>query len=189
VPLTLARLPADTDFAVIEIGMNHPGEIAPLARMARPHVALITTIAPAHLEAFGSSKASPAKRPPSSPAGTPAAWRSCRRSATAPILAEAAQSARARLQLWHRRQGNRLADAHPGRRHRRPVPSRPARACSRWPPRPHFALNALAAWRWRGRWGWISRSPRRTLAAGRPPPGAARANASCLDPVEDRPLT
>ncbi len=54
VPLTLARMPADTDFAVIEIGMNHPGEIAPLARLTRPHVALITTVAPAHLEAFGS---------------------------------------------------------------------------------------------------------------------------------------
>lgn len=54
VPLTLARLPADTDFAVIEIGMNHPGEIAPLARLARPHVALITIVAPAHLEAFAS---------------------------------------------------------------------------------------------------------------------------------------
>ncbi len=53
VPLTLARMPADTDFAIIEIGMNHPGEIAPLSRMARPHVALITTVAAAHLEAFG----------------------------------------------------------------------------------------------------------------------------------------
>jgi UDP-N-acetylmuramoyl-tripeptide--D-alanyl-D-alanine ligase len=52
VPLTLARMPADTDFAVIEIGMNHPGEIAPLARMSRLHVALITIVAPAHLEAF-----------------------------------------------------------------------------------------------------------------------------------------
>lgn len=52
VPLTLARMPADVDFAVIEIGMNHPGEIAPLARMARLDVALITTVAPAHLEAF-----------------------------------------------------------------------------------------------------------------------------------------
>lgn len=52
VPLTLARMPADTDFAVIEIGMNHPGEIAPLARLARPHVAMITTVAAAHLEAF-----------------------------------------------------------------------------------------------------------------------------------------
>ncbi len=53
VPLTLSRMPAATDFAIIEIGMNHPGEIAPLSRMARPHVALITTVAAAHLEAFG----------------------------------------------------------------------------------------------------------------------------------------
>lgn len=52
VPLTLARMPADTEFAVIEIGMSNPGEIAPLARLARPHVAMITTVAAAHLEAF-----------------------------------------------------------------------------------------------------------------------------------------
>ncbi|WP_298565853.1 UDP-N-acetylmuramoyl-tripeptide--D-alanyl-D-alanine ligase [uncultured Aliiroseovarius sp.] len=52
VPLTLARMPQDAEFAVIEIGMNHPGEIGPLARMARPHVALVTTVAAAHLEAF-----------------------------------------------------------------------------------------------------------------------------------------
>lgn len=52
VPLTLARMPADTEYAVIEIGMNHPGEIAPLSKMAQPHVALVTTVAPAHLEAF-----------------------------------------------------------------------------------------------------------------------------------------
>ena len=54
VPLTLARMPQDADFAVIEIGMNHPGEIAPLSRMAAPHVVMITTVAPAHLEAFES---------------------------------------------------------------------------------------------------------------------------------------
>lgn len=54
VPLTLARMPADTDFAILELGMNHPGEIEPLARLARPHVAMITTVAAAHLEAFGS---------------------------------------------------------------------------------------------------------------------------------------
>ena len=53
VPLTLARMPRNTAYAVIEIGMNHPGEIAPLARLARPHVAMVTTVAPAHLEAFG----------------------------------------------------------------------------------------------------------------------------------------
>lgn len=52
VPLTLARMPADTEFAVIELGMNHPGEIAPLSRQARPHVALVTTVAAVHLEAF-----------------------------------------------------------------------------------------------------------------------------------------
>ncbi|WP_227271435.1 UDP-N-acetylmuramoyl-tripeptide--D-alanyl-D-alanine ligase [Roseobacter weihaiensis] len=52
VPLTLARMPQDTEYAVIEIGMNQPGEIAPLARMAAPHVALVTTVAAAHLEAF-----------------------------------------------------------------------------------------------------------------------------------------
>ncbi|WP_299303371.1 UDP-N-acetylmuramoyl-tripeptide--D-alanyl-D-alanine ligase [uncultured Litoreibacter sp.] len=52
VPLTLARMPRETDYAVIEIGMNHPGEISPLAQMADLDVALITIVAPAHLEAF-----------------------------------------------------------------------------------------------------------------------------------------
>ncbi len=52
VPLTLARLPADCDFAVFEIGMNHPGEIRPLVKMVRPHVALVTMIAAAHLGHF-----------------------------------------------------------------------------------------------------------------------------------------
>ena len=50
VPLTLARMPPESEFAVIEIGMNHPGEIAPLAQLARPHVAIVTTVAAAHLE-------------------------------------------------------------------------------------------------------------------------------------------
>src|ERR1700729_1330191 len=54
VPLSLARLPADARYAVLEMGMNHSGEIAPLSRLARPHVALITTIAPVHLEFFDS---------------------------------------------------------------------------------------------------------------------------------------
>ena len=52
VPLTLARMPADTEFAVIEIGMNHPGEIALLTKMAAPDVAMVTTVAEVHLEAF-----------------------------------------------------------------------------------------------------------------------------------------
>ncbi len=54
VPLTLARMPADTAFGVFEIGMNHPFEILPLTGMARPHVAVITTVEPVHLEHFRS---------------------------------------------------------------------------------------------------------------------------------------
>lgn len=52
VPLTLARMPQDCDYAVFEIGMNHPGEIRPLVKMVRPHVAIVTLIAAAHLGFF-----------------------------------------------------------------------------------------------------------------------------------------
>ncbi|MEL6679475.1 MAG: UDP-N-acetylmuramoyl-tripeptide--D-alanyl-D-alanine ligase [Pseudomonadota bacterium] len=52
VPLTLARMPRQAEFAVIEIGMNAPGEIAPLSRLARPHAAIITTVAAVHAAAF-----------------------------------------------------------------------------------------------------------------------------------------
>jgi UDP-N-acetylmuramoyl-tripeptide--D-alanyl-D-alanine ligase len=52
VPLTLARMPVDCDYAVFEIGMNHPGEIRPLVKMVRPHVAIVTMIAAAHLGFF-----------------------------------------------------------------------------------------------------------------------------------------
>jgi UDP-N-acetylmuramoyl-tripeptide--D-alanyl-D-alanine ligase len=54
VPLSLARCPSSARYAVFEIGMNHAGEIAPLSRLVRPHVAVITTIAPVHLEFLGS---------------------------------------------------------------------------------------------------------------------------------------
>ncbi|WP_407050323.1 UDP-N-acetylmuramoylalanyl-D-glutamyl-2,6-diaminopimelate--D-alanyl-D-alanine ligase [Methyloraptor flagellatus] len=54
VPLTLARMPADADFGVFEIGMNHAGEIRPLTKMVRPHVAIVTKVAPVHLEHFDS---------------------------------------------------------------------------------------------------------------------------------------
>ncbi len=52
VPLTLSRMPVDSHYAVIEMGMNHAGEIGPLSKLARPHVALITNIEPVHLESF-----------------------------------------------------------------------------------------------------------------------------------------
>ena len=53
-PLSLARLPMETEFAVFELGMNHAGEIRPLSRLVRPHVATVTTVAPAHLGFFES---------------------------------------------------------------------------------------------------------------------------------------
>ncbi|MET0277482.1 MAG: Mur ligase family protein, partial [Pseudorhodoplanes sp.] len=54
VPLSLSRCPADARFAVFELGMNHPGEIGPLSRMVEPDIAIITTVAPVHLEYFKS---------------------------------------------------------------------------------------------------------------------------------------
>lgn len=57
VPLTLARFPETAAYGVFEIGMNHAGEITPLVQMVRPHVAIITTVAPVHLEYFGSVEA------------------------------------------------------------------------------------------------------------------------------------
>lgn len=52
VPLTLARMPRTVQRAVFEIGMNAPGEIAPLSKMVRPHAACVTTVGPVHIEAF-----------------------------------------------------------------------------------------------------------------------------------------
>lgn len=52
VPLSLARLPRHADYAVFEIGMNHAGEITPLTQLVRPHAAIITTVAPVHIEFF-----------------------------------------------------------------------------------------------------------------------------------------
>src|SRR6187401_1556618 len=57
VPLSLARCPASAKYAVLEMGMNHAGEIAPLTKLVRPHVAIITTVEPVHLEFFPSVEA------------------------------------------------------------------------------------------------------------------------------------
>src|SRR5947209_10930500 len=57
VPLSIARMPRDAAFAVLEMGMNNRGEIRALTRQVRPHVALITAIAPAHIENLGSEEA------------------------------------------------------------------------------------------------------------------------------------
>lgn len=107
VPLTLARLPEDAKFAVIEIGMNHAGEIAPLTRLARPHLALITTIAAVHLEYLGSIEAIAREKArifdglePGGVAVIPSGL------STTPILAEAAKTRAGRIISF----GDDLAD-------------------------------------------------------------------------------
>ena len=57
VPFSVASLPREARYAVFEIGMNHFGEIRNLVSFVRPHIALVTTIAPAHLEFFGNCEA------------------------------------------------------------------------------------------------------------------------------------
>jgi UDP-N-acetylmuramoyl-tripeptide--D-alanyl-D-alanine ligase len=56
VPLSLARMPRETEFGVFEMGMNHAGELSALTQFVRPHVAIITTIAPAHIEHFANEE-------------------------------------------------------------------------------------------------------------------------------------
>jgi UDP-N-acetylmuramoyl-tripeptide--D-alanyl-D-alanine ligase len=61
VPLTLARMPAETEFGVFEIGMNHAGEIRPLTRMVRPHLAIVTNVLPVHVGNFPDGETGVAK--------------------------------------------------------------------------------------------------------------------------------
>ncbi len=56
-PLSLARMPADTEYGIFELGMNHAGEITPLSRLVQPDVAIVTTVEAAHLEHFASVEA------------------------------------------------------------------------------------------------------------------------------------
>jgi len=57
VPLSLARMPRDTRYGIFEMGMNHPRELAALTQFVRPHIAIVTTVAPAHQEFFASVEA------------------------------------------------------------------------------------------------------------------------------------
>jgi UDP-N-acetylmuramoyl-tripeptide--D-alanyl-D-alanine ligase len=62
VPLSLALIKPDAQFAILEIGMNNPGEIAPLSQLVRPHIGVITNIAPAHIGHMGSLDAIAAEK-------------------------------------------------------------------------------------------------------------------------------
>jgi UDP-N-acetylmuramoyl-tripeptide--D-alanyl-D-alanine ligase len=61
VPLTLARMPRDTERAIFEVGMNHAGEIDPLVKMVQPQAVAITTVAPVHIENFADGEAGVAR--------------------------------------------------------------------------------------------------------------------------------
>ncbi|MGI3170768.1 UDP-N-acetylmuramoyl-tripeptide--D-alanyl-D-alanine ligase [Pseudooceanicola sp. C21-150M6] len=107
VPLTLARMPRDTELAVIEIGMNHPGEIAPLARLARPHVAMITTVASAHLEAFENIEGIAREKASIFSGLMPEGWAIVNGDLpTTPILLEAASAAGAKVLTFGEKPAN-----------------------------------------------------------------------------------
>lgn len=190
VPLTLARMPADAAFAVIEIGMNHPGEIAPLARLARLDVAVITTVAPAHLEAFesidGIAREKASILDGLHPGGTailPADL------AVTPILLARAAELGARVVTfgatpgadWHLDAARVTADAtiieasHAGERRLFKVMS----------PGRHFAANALAVLAVAEALGLDGAVAACDIARWAPPPGRGTRERIVLDPVDE----
>ncbi len=189
VPLTLARMPADTEYAIIEIGMNHPGEIAPLARMARPDVAIITTVAPAHLEAFadlnGIAREKASIFDGLAPGGTAIFHGDLE---TSPILEAAARASGARLVSFgegrsahHRLTRLRIVDQ---------VSVAEARA---WrdeilfkiaAPGRHFAVNALAVIACAGALGLDRALTLSDLARWAPVSGRGQRETIALDPVD-----
>jgi UDP-N-acetylmuramoyl-tripeptide--D-alanyl-D-alanine ligase len=117
VPLTLARMPVETRRAIFEIGMNAPGEIAPLSRFVAPHAACVTTVGPVHIEAFSDGEAGVAREKAAIfqglvPGGTAVANGDV---AFAGVLAQAARAANARLVVFGTQAGHdaRLLDFRP----------------------------------------------------------------------------
>ncbi|MCB1520945.1 MAG: UDP-N-acetylmuramoyl-tripeptide--D-alanyl-D-alanine ligase [Hyphomicrobiaceae bacterium] len=107
VPLTLARMPAGTRFAVFEIGMNNPGEIAPLSRLVRPDIAIVTNVLPVHIGNFvdgeiGIANAKAEIFAGLVPGGTAVIPRD---NPHYPVLAEAARRAGARIASFGREAG------------------------------------------------------------------------------------
>jgi UDP-N-acetylmuramoyl-tripeptide--D-alanyl-D-alanine ligase len=190
VPLTLARMPQDADFAVIEIGMNHPGEIAPLARLARPHVAIITIVAPAHLEAFASvadiAREKSAIFDGLEPGGTAILRGDLE---TSPILLAAARAKAAHvLTFGEENTDYALSDLRIGAeascaRLRSPQGERLFKVGS---PGRHFAVNALAVLAAGDVLGLDSTIAAHDLGRWQPPAGRGTRERIMVDPIEDR---
>ncbi len=190
VPLTLARMPARTDFAIIEIGMNHPGEIAPLARLARPHVALITTVAAAHLEAFDSIEAIAREKAAIfdglEPGGTAIVNGDL---ATTPILTAAAHARRAHVETFGTGPDNtllldrvELCDDATVARMRLGEATQLVRLATAGR---HFAMNALGVLGVVRALGADVTLAARGLGDWLPPAGRGTREVIWLDPVED----
>ncbi|GHC61647.1 UDP-N-acetylmuramoyl-tripeptide--D-alanyl-D-alanine ligase [Gemmobacter tilapiae] len=190
VPLTLARMPQDADFAVIEIGMNHPGEIAPLARLARPHVAIITIVAPAHLEAFASvaeiAHEKAAIFDGLEPGGTAILRGDLETSA---ILLDAARAKAAKVLTFGEESGDyTLSDLRIGpeascARLRAPQGERLFKVGS---PGRHFAVNALAVLATGDVLGLDPTIAAHDLGRWQPPAGRGTRERIMVDPIEDR---
>lgn len=191
VPLTLARMPADTEFAVIEIGMNHPGEIAPLARLVRPHVAMITTVAAAHLAAFhdvaGIAREKATIFEGLEPGGVAVFLRDLE---VSPILAEKAREAGAKITIFGSENGSdfRLLSAELKGAItvvQAEVAGAPLlfkiRAAGR-----HFAMNALGVLAVAEALGLDAALAACDLGEWRPPAGRGQRERLVLDIVEDR---
>jgi UDP-N-acetylmuramoyl-tripeptide--D-alanyl-D-alanine ligase len=190
VPLTLARMPRATAFAAIEIGMNRPGEIAPLSRLARPHVAIVTAVAPAHLEAFGSVEGIAHEKASIldglEPGGTAVLTRDA---GTWPILAAKARAVGARLVTFgaHPEADWRLLEARvTGEMTVARAEARGAPVLFRvMSPGRHFAANALAALAAAEALGLDPAIAAADLGRWRPPPGRGTRERLVLDPVEE----
>ncbi len=190
VPLTLARMPRDTAFAAIEIGMNRPGEIAPLARLARLHVAIVTAVAEAHLEAFDSVEGIAREKATIldglEPGGTAILPRDA---GTWPILAAKAHALGARLVTFgtHPEADWRCVEV------RLSEDTTVVRAEARGAPvlfrlmsaGRHFAANALAVLATAEALGLDPALAAADLGRWRPPPGRGTRERLVLDPVED----
>jgi len=189
VPLTLARMPRDADLAVLEIGMNHPGEIAPLARLARPHVVMVTTVAPAHLAAFESIAGIAAEKAaiceglePGGTAVLPSGLE------VTPILLAAAGEAGARIvtfgegeATWGLTSAIVTPDVTVGTA-RTPIGALDFKVAS---PGRHFAINALGALAVAAAMGADEAVAAADLALWAPPAGRGMREKITLDPLDE----
>jgi UDP-N-acetylmuramoyl-tripeptide--D-alanyl-D-alanine ligase len=194
VPLTLARLPADADFAVIEIGMNHPGEIAPLARLAKPHVAMITIVAAAHLEAFDSLEGIAAEKASIFEGLEPGGVAVINGDIpTAPILRAAAERAGARIECFGEGAVNTLrlvsVDLHDDSTVARAAIGGTVQLFRLATPGRHFAATALGVLGVAQALGADVTLATRALGLWQPPPGRGTSEEILLDPVEGLALT